>query len=363
MSDAGFVAATARRLTRRRLLGATALAAAAAVLATTVGALIGVDSATQTLALIDLGAVWAGPGGAHVDGGPHALAARIFWFSRLPRLLAALLVGAGLAAAGCAFQAILRNPLAEPFTLGISSGSALAAVIAIRLGLDATALGGSAIGLAALAGAGLTIVVVWRLGRVGDGMPAATMLLAGITISMFCSAGSLLVQYTADFGEIARMIRWMMGGLDWIAYPRLGQAAGPMLIGLAVMLALARAMNALSAGPDAAASVGVDSARVTLVAFVAASLLVGVGIALAGPIGFVGLIVPHALRAVLGPDHRLLMPASMFAGGTLLVLCDTLARLILAPDQLPVGVVTALLGGPFFLLILVREKSRGRIWG
>ncbi len=357
MSGAGFLGGSVRRLTRARLLATIGLCALAALLVAVLAPLVGVDPhGTTALSLLDLGAIWAGPGDAGLE-------ARIFWLSRLPRVLAALLVGAGLAASGCAFQAILRNPLAEPFTLGISSGSALAAVIAIRLGLDSTALGSSAVGLAALAGAGITVLVVWRLARVDDALPPATMLLAGITISMFCSAGSLLVQYTADFGEIARMLRWMMGGLDWIAYDRLGRTAVPMMVGLAVMLGLARSLNALSAGPDAAASVGVDATRAMTIGFVTASLLVGAGIALAGPIGFIGLLVPHALRALIGPDHRALLPASMLLGGALLVLCDTLSRVVLAPDQLPVGVVTALLGGPFFLVILVREKRRGRIWG
>jgi iron complex transport system permease protein len=356
MSSSGFLGASLRRLTRTRLLATLGLCGLAALLVALLSPLVGVDPhGTTALALLDPAAIWAGPADAGLE-------ARIFWMSRLPRVLAALLVGAGLAAAGCAFQALLRNPLAEPFTLGISSGSALAAVIAIRLGLD-TALGSSGVGVAALAGAGATVLVVWRLSRVGDALPPATMLLAGITISMFCSAGSLLVQYTADFSEIARMLRWMMGGLDWIAYERLLRAAVPVAVGLAIMLALARSFNALSAGPDAAASVGVDATRATTIGFVTASLLVGAGIALAGPIGFVGLIVPHALRALVGPDHRVLLPASMLLGGSLLVLCDTLARVVLAPDQLPVGVVTALLGGPFFLLILVREKRRGRIWG
>lgn len=355
MSSAGFLGASMRRLTRTRLLATLALCLLVALLIALLAPLVGVDPhGTTALTLLDPAAIWAGP----ADSG---LEARIFWLSRLPRVLAALLVGAGLAAAGCAFQALLRNPLAEPFTLGISSGSALAAVIAIRLGLD-SALGSSGVGIAALAGAGATVLVVWKLSRVGDALPPATMLLAGITISMFCAAGSLLVQYTADFSEIARMLRWMMGGLDWIAYERLLRAAVPVAVGLMIMLMLARSLNALSAGPDAAASLGVDATRATTIGFVTASLLVGAGIALAGPIGFVGLIVPHALRALVGPDHRVLMPASMLLGGTLLVLCDTLARVVLAPDQLPVGVVTALLGGPFFLLILVREKRRGRIW-
>jgi iron complex transport system permease protein len=304
------------------------------------------------------GLEWMSPASIWSD----ATAYNIFFLDRLPRVLAGAVVGAGLATAGCVFQAILRNPLAEPFTLGVSSGSSLAAVLAIRVGLDATFLGHSGIGVAALAGAMGTVYIVWRLGRVSAGHPPATLLLAGVTIAMFCSAASMLVQYTADFSEVYRIVRWMMGGLDWIDYGALARAATAILLGIAISLFLARDLNALSAGSDAAASVGVDVVRTSRLAFFISSLMVGAGIAIAGPIGFVGLIVPHALRAIMGPDHRYLIPTSAFVGGGLLVLCDTVARVALAPDQLPVGVVTALIGGPFFLYLLVGEKSRSRLW-
>jgi len=282
---------------------------------------------------------------------------------RLPRVLGGALVGAALAAAGGAFQAALRNPLAEPYALGVSSGASLAAFIAIELGVDQTLLGQSGVGLAALAGAAATVFVVWRLARVGSELPPATLLLAGITIALFCSAASMLVQYMAGFGETQRMMRWLMGGLDGLLFPALGRAAPAVAIGLVVLLGLARDLNALSAGGDAAASVGVAPARATALAFATASLLVGAAIALAGPIGFVGLLVPHATRALVGPDHRVLMPCAMLGGAALLVLCDTVSRVALAPSELPVGVVTALLGGPFFLYLLLREKTRGRLWG
>lgn len=282
---------------------------------------------------------------------------------RAPRVLAALIIGGGLAGAGCAFQAVLRNPLAEPYTLGVSSGSSLAAVIAIRFGFDQTFLGTSGVGIAALLGAAGTVYLVWRLGRVGASLPPATLLLAGITIAMFCSAATLLVQYTADFSEVYRIVRWMMGGLDGIVLGDVALGAAAIGVGLVVLIYLGRDFNAMSAGADAAASVGVDAHRVTAVAFAVASLVVGAGIALAGPIGFIGLMVPHALRAVVGPDHRVLVPCSILAGAGALVLCDTAARLALYPAQLPVGVVTALLGGPFFLYLLLREKDSGRLWG
>lgn len=289
-------------------------------------------------------------------------ASTLFRF-RLPRVLGGALVGAALAAAGCAFQAALRNPLAEPYALGVSSGASLAAFIAIELGIDQSFLGQSGVGLAALGGAAATVVVVWRLARVGSELPPATLLLAGVTIALFCSAGSMLVQYMAGFGETQRMVRWLMGGLDGLLFPSLTRAAPAVALGLLLLLGLARDLNALSAGGDAAASVGVSPARATGLAFAIASLLVGAAIALAGPVGFVGLLVPHAMRALVGPDHRVLLPCAMLGGAALLVLCDTVSRVALAPVELPVGVVTAILGGPFFLYLLLREKTRGRMWG
>ncbi len=286
----------------------------------------------------------------------------IFVQFRLPRVLAAAIVGAGLGAAGAAFQGLLRNPLAEPYTLGISSGASLAAVIAIRFGAD-TILGGSGVGVAALIGSLLTVVFIYRLARTDSRLPPATLLLAGITIAMFCSAASLLVQYTADLGEVYRMVRWMMGGLDAVRYPPLLRATVAISIGIAILLWLSPTLNALAAGEDAASSLGVDVRRSVSLGFFAASLIVGASIALAGPIGFVGLIVPHALRTLFGSDHRRLIPLSALGGASLLCACDTLARLVNAPAEIPVGVVTAVAGGPFFLYLLVRHKSSGRLWG
>ena len=281
---------------------------------------------------------------------------------RLPRVLAAAIIGAGLGVAGAAFQALLRNPLAEPYTLGVASGASLAAVIAIRLGL-ATALGMSAVGIAALIGALATVALVYRLSVVGNRLPPATLLLAGITIAMFSSAASMLLQYTADFTEVYRIVRWMMGGLDAVRYSTLARASVAIAAGIVAILYLAPELNALAGGEDAAAALGINTRRTVAAGLGAASLIVGAAIAVAGPIGFIGLIVPHALRALAGPDHRILIPASALAGAGLLCLCDTLAHLALAPAELPVGVITAVLGGPFFLYLLVRHKGTSRLWG
>ncbi|HUH01272.1 MAG TPA: iron ABC transporter permease [Kofleriaceae bacterium] len=353
----GFAAAPRlRRLTPRGMVLAIGVAMIGSALILVLCPLLGADLAGE-LGWLDLSRVWDG------ITGPATSDSRIYVYSRLPRALAAMIVGAGLAAAGAGFQAVLRNPLAEPYTLGISSGAALAAVIAIRLGLDATALGTSATGLAALAGAALTLLLVWQLARVGTALPVATLLLAGLVISAMCSAATLLVQYTSSLYEINRIMRWTMGGLAWIGYGELARTAVMIGIGAVALLVTARDLNALSAGSSAAASVGVNPARTIIVTFAMGALIVGASIALAGPIGFIGLMVPHALRGLVGPDHRVLLPTSMLAGGATLVLCDTLARTVVAPAELPVGIVTALFGGPVFMAILVREKRRGRLWG
>nr|HEX4315538.1 iron ABC transporter permease [Kofleriaceae bacterium] len=341
----------ARPLTRARLVGVVAACAVVAAVVAVVAPLVGAEVGRTGYHLQLLGPDALEPGSLD-----HTVL-----MLRVPRVLAALLVGGALAGAGCGLQALLRNPLAEPFTLGISSGSSLAAVLAIRLGL-AGALGGLGVGLAALVGAAATLAAIAQLGRSGKALPPATVLLAGVTVSMFCGAASLLVQYTSDFAEVSHMLRWMLGGFDSTRLDTVGWAALPIGVGLVVLVAHARSLDALAAGPEAAASLGVSVARTEAVVFAVSSLLVGVAIAVAGPIGFVGLIVPHALRALFGPDNRLLLPASVFGGGVLLAVCDTLARTVTSPAPLPTGAVTAVLGGPFFVAILVGYKRKAAMW-
>ncbi len=346
-----FISGSAGRLTGKRmaltLFAGVVIVAAVALLAVLIG--VSMDRGGRHLELLGLGAFDAG-------STDHQILE-----IRIARVAAAMLVGGALAGAGCALQALLRNPLAEPFTLGISSGSSLAAVLAIRLGAESW-LGGSGVSGAALLGAVATLLVVWRLARIGNQLPPATLVLAGVTVSMWCSSASVLIQYTSDFTDVNGMLRWMMGGLDTMRLQTVEYATAPILGGLAVLMLYARELNALAAGSESAASLGVAVARTQVVVFAVASLLVGAAIAVAGPIGFVGLIVPHALRAVLGPDHRVLVPASVLGGALLLTVCDTLARTV-APAPLPTGAVTALLGGPFFVLILLKQKRRAAMWG
>jgi iron complex transport system permease protein len=279
----------------------------------------------------------------------------IFWQIRLPRILLALLGGAALAVSGLGFQTLFRNALAEPYTLGISSGAALGAVLALRL-QGGEFLGLSIVGLASFAGAlGATALIV-GLAPHRQGIQTSTLLLAGVAVSLSCSAIILFLQYLADSTQTFRMVRWMMGGLSVVGYGEVLWLLPWVLGGSAVLFALRWELNLLLTGEELAASRGVDLARLRRLVLLATSLMIGVLVAVAGPIGFVGLIVPHMLRRVVGHDHLFLIPACILGGGAFLTLCDAVGRTVMAPAELPVGILTALLGGPFFLWLLVWRR-------
>ena len=283
--------------------------------------------------------------------------AQIFFVARLPRVLAAGLVGGALAASGVVLQALLRNPLATPFTLGVSAGAALGAMLAIAAGLDLGALGVSSVPLASFAGSMVATGLVYGLARSQSrGLSTNVLLLAGVTLNSFFSALILFVQYLADFTQTFRTVRWLMGDLDVGGYAPLVAALPLVVAALIAFAVLARSLNLLSLGSDAAAARGVDVARAERLAFLSASLATGAAVSLAGPIGFIGIVVPHMVRLLVGSDHRLVLPASLFGGAAFLIACDLVARTALAPLELPVGVVTAMIGGPFFLWQLVRHS-------
>jgi iron complex transport system permease protein len=282
----------------------------------------------------------------------------IFMLARLPRVLFGALAGGALAVAGVIFQAILRNALATPFTLGVSSGSSFGAVVAIWLGLDVVLLGIPVVSVAAFGGALLTMSLVFTIARSRQALPTFTLLLAGVTLNFVFSALILFIHYAAaDFTESFLMIRWMMGGLTNVSYDLILKTAPVILAAATILVWFAAELNALAAGEDWARTRGVDVARLKKTSFVVGSLLTGIVTAVAGPIGFVGLIVPHSLRLMVGPDHRILLPSAFFAGAGFLVLCDTAARTLFAPSEMPVGVLTALLGGPFFIYLLKRRRG------
>ncbi len=275
---------------------------------------------------------------------------------RLPRIFSGALVGSALAMAGSVLQALLRNPLADPFVLGISSGAAVGAVLAILFGLGATFLGSYAVPGSAFGGALFTLFLVYFIARMEGRAPTNTMLLAGVIVSSFFSAVIMfLISATSD-EQIYNVTFWLMGNLEYMASQSLGIIFLFLMVGGGILFALARDFNLLALGEETAAELGVDVERVKKLAFIFASLITGAVVSVSGLIGFVGLIVPHVVRMIWGPDHRFLLPASALVGAMLMVVADTLARTVMAPTEIPVGVVTAMGGAPFFVYLL---RKRG----
>lgn len=283
--------------------------------------------------------------------------AQIFFVARMPRVIAGACVGATLAAAGVVFQAMLRNPLATPFTLGVSAGASLGAMLVIVFG-GSLALGSlSAVPLASLGGAAVAAAIVYRLATMqGRAMSTSVLLLAGVTLNSFFSALIMFVQYISDFAQVYRATRWLMGDLDVGSFQPIVAALPLIMLAFALFAMLPSSLNLLSVGADAAATRGVDVPRTQRLAFLSASLATAAAVSLAGPIGFIGIVVPHLVRLLVGVDHRIVLPAAALFGAAFLVACDLVARTVLAPIEVPVGVITALLGGPFFLWLLVRRN-------
>lgn len=273
---------------------------------------------------------------------------------RLPRALLAALVGAALSLAGAVFQALLRNPLADPFILGVSGGAAAGAVTALLLGLTSLLQ----LPLMAFGGALGTIALVMGIARRRGRMDPATVVLTGVMVNAFFTATIMFVISTTTDQKLHAILFWLYGDLGAAGLAQAGVLAPAVGVGLALVLWYARHLNLLSAGEQTAAALGVAVERVKTLLIIAVSLLVGFAVSLSGLIGFVGLMVPHLVRMTLGQDHRLLLPASALFGAAFLVLADTAARTIISPTTLPVGVVTAALGAPFFVLLLARRGSQ-----
>jgi iron complex transport system permease protein len=324
-----------------------------------VWAVAGISSAVLAASLVLLPLI----GSVHIDY-VRAFAKlspdyEILFRARLPRVLLSAVVGGVLATAGVLFQALLRDALATPYTLGVSSGASLGAVLAIVFGWSSIA-GMSGLWAAAFAGAGLTLLLVMTVASEGRRMSSFTLLLAGVTINSIAIALILFFHSLASTSQSFAITRWLMGGIEPVAYSTLAWLAVATLPVVLWSFWTARDWNLLAVGEEWAAVRGVSTSRLLLIGYVAASFLTASVTSFTGPIGFVGLIVPHALRMAFGADHRLLIPASFLIGATFLALCDTIARVALAPTEIPVGVVTALLGGPFFIWML-RSKRRS-LW-
>lgn len=280
----------------------------------------------------------------------------IFFSVRLPRVALALMTGAALSCAGALFQTVLRNPLACPYTLGVAGGASLGAALTFLLPLSAWGSGSLTPTGAAFAGALLSVVLVLGVSSSVRPLSVATIVLAGVTANFLFNALLLLVLQTAEPLQGTAVLHWLLGSLDSADPSGLRRLAFVLVPLLLWPLFFSRDLDLLAAGEEFAATRGVPAARVTMLALVAASLLTGAAVAVSGPIGFVGLLVPHAVRPFTGPDHRPFLLASSLTGAAFLALCDALARTLLAPAEIPVGVVTALLGGPFFLFLLIRMK-------
>ena len=306
---------------------------------------------------IDIGKALSGGLGA-VDN----VDAEILFLARIPRILLGAVTGAALSVAGAVFQALLRNDLAAPFTLGVSSGASLGAVIAISLNLNFTILGISTLSIAAFAGALGTMLLVFGLVKTRHGdFPTSVLLLAGVTANFFFASMVMFIHYMSDFTQSFQIVRWLMGGLDITDYQTLWSICPFIILGIGGLIFVSRDLNLISAGVQSAMSRGVNVVRTQKIGFILASLITGTVVAISGPIGFVGLIVPHIVRLLVGPDLRLLIPGSMFFGASFLILSDTVGRTLIAPAEIPVGVITAMLGGPFFVWLLKRQQKKGSV--
>ena len=282
----------------------------------------------------------------------------ILWQVRVPRVLLAFMVGGSLAAVGASLQALLRNPLADPFVIGISSGAALGASVAILFGVGLSILTLLVLPFCAFLGALLSILVVYRIAVSYGSFSIHALLLGGVVLNAIFSALVLFLTTLADPYKASGMYAWLMGSLTGPDFQTVLVLAGYLLLGIFVLVSQASALNLLTLGEEAARSLGVEVERVKRVVFTASALLTGAVVAFSGLIGFVGLIVPHAVRLVFGADHRLLLLASGILGGVFLMVADTVARTLLSPAEIPVGVVTALVGGPIFLYLLVQRRGK-----
>jgi iron complex transport system permease protein len=322
-----------------RLRVALPLLLGALILALVVGLSIGYER-------IDLASLQSDP-----------LARAVFLRLRLPRVLMAGLVGASLATVGAALQALFRNPLADPFTLGVSGGALLGASVAIALGLGLSLGGIPLIFIAAFVGAGLSVFLVYRLASsAGRVILPGALLLAGVVLNLCATAGVLVIQYLTSYGRALQILRWLIGSLDVVGFELMWKMLIILIPGWLILFAYARDLHLLATGEESAASLGVDVRRTERMVFLASSAIVAVTVSVGSTIGFVGLIVPHAARLLFGQDVRLLLPASFLLGAAFLVLADTLARVAISPSELPVGAITALLGGPVFLVLLRKQQ-------
>jgi iron complex transport system permease protein len=309
------------------------------------------------LALFTLLGLWSGGRTIDLTQLRFDPAARTLFFRlRLPRVVMAALIGSSLALTGAALQALFRNPLADPSTLGVSGGGAVGASVAIALGWGQLFAGVPLVFLTAFCGSMLAVLLVHRIARSGAILLPGALLLAGVVVNLIASAAVLSIQYVTDSSRALEILRWMIGSLDVVGFDTIARMLIFIVPCWIVLLAYSRDLHLLAMGEDTAGSLGVNVARCEMVIHLVCSLLIGVTVAVGGAIAFVGLIVPHVVRLLFGEDLRIVLPGSLVLGAAFLIAADTVARTALSPLELPVGAVTALLGGPFFLWLLYRRQ-------
>jgi iron complex transport system permease protein len=339
------MARTRKPLTARRVAARLAILAGALALCIGLGVTLGAGHVSALRLL---------PGGAPLDDVARAILLEV----RLPRVLLAALLGGALSVAGVVFQALLRNPLADPYVLGVSGGASIGGVLALLAGLGGgSALAGLGVPAFAFAGALGALLLIERIATVDGRLTVYTVLLTGAIFNAFSAALIYFIQSIASLEQLHAIVFYLMGRVPALSPLALGLLAVAVVATVLVLLGTARDYNALSVGEEGAMQLGVHVEALKRRTFVLGSLLTALAVAVAGMIGFVGLVVPHILRLLFGPDHRLLLPAAFFGGAGFLVLADLLSRVLIAPGELPVGVVTALVGGPFFLYLLRRRGA------
>jgi iron complex transport system permease protein len=284
----------------------------------------------------------------------------ILWDIRLPRTVLVALVGAALAGSGAAYQGLFRNPLADPYLIGVASGAGLGAVLAMSMRRGYTPLGLMTIPLAAFIASLLTVYLVYVFAHVAATVPTTNLILAGVAVSSFATSLTSFLMLRST-GELRRAIGWLLGGVSLIGWDYTLALIPYLAIGLTTLVLNGYALNLLQFGDDQALQMGLNVRRVKFIIIIAASLVTAAAVSFAGIIGFVGLVVPHVARIWWGMDYRRIIPLSIIGGASALLLADVLARIVLAPQELPVGIVTALAGAPFFLWVLRRSKNQG-IW-
>ena len=300
--------------------------------------------------------LFAGLPGIHIDAGWPASWERIIWDIRLPRIALAGLVGATLAFAGAAYQGVLRNPLADPYLIGVAAGAGFGATLGFLIPLAIPFVLLSPVPVFAFVGAITAVTVAYRLARIGTRVPTTTLILAGVAISALASAGTMFLLMLID-DNLRSVISWIMGSLNGSTWGNVWLLLPYTVVVAVVVLAHARTLNVMQLDEDQAHSLGVNVERVKLIVIGSASLATAAAVSVSGLIGFVGLVVPHMMRLVWGPDYRRLLPLTMLYGASFLILSDLIARTVISPGEMPVGVVTAFFGAPFFLYLLRRSRK------